>query len=55
MNLFQDVYDKQKAYFDSNATKSYEWRIEQLARLESLLNENAQALENAIGQRLQDR
>src|SRR5271163_171502 len=48
MNAFQQVYDKQKAYFDSDATKTYEWRIDQLTRLENLLNENAQALEEAI-------
>ena len=48
MNPFQEVYDKQKAYFDSDATKSYEWRIGQLTRLENLLKENAQALEDAI-------
>ena len=27
MNQFQEIFDKQKAYFDSDATKSYEWRI----------------------------
>src|SRR5277367_5109792 len=48
MNPFQGVFDKQKAYFNSDATKSYEWRIEQLTRLENLLNENSQALEDAI-------
>ena len=48
MNTFQEVFDKQKAYFDSDATKTYEWRIEQLTRLEKLLNENAQALDDAI-------
>jgi aldehyde dehydrogenase (NAD+) len=48
MNTFQEVFDKQKAYFDSDATKTYEWRIEQLTRLEKLLNENARALEDAI-------
>ena len=49
MNPFQEVFYKQKAYFDSDATKTYEWRIEQLTRLESLIRENAQALEDAIG------
>jgi aldehyde dehydrogenase (NAD+) len=48
MNLFQKVYDKQKTYFDSDATKSYEWRIEQLTSLERMLSENSQALEDAI-------
>ena len=48
MNPFQELFDKQRAYFNSDATKSYEWRIEQLTRLENLLNENSQALEDAI-------
>jgi len=30
MNQFQEIFDKQKAYFDSDATKSYEWRMYQL-------------------------
>ena len=48
MNPFQEIFDKQKAYFDSDATKSYEWRIDQLTRLENLVNENSQALEDAM-------
>jgi hypothetical protein len=48
MNQFQEIFDKQKAYFDSDATKSYEWRIDQLTRLENLCNENAEALEAAM-------
>src|SRR5271156_3357885 len=48
MNAFQQVYDKQKAYFDSDATKTYEWRIDQLTRLENLLKDNDQALQEAI-------
>src|SRR5258708_29109648 len=48
MNPFQEIVNKQKAYFDSDATKSYEWRIDQLTRLENLLKENSQALEDAV-------
>jgi len=48
MNPFQEIFDKQKAYFDSDATKSYEWRIDQLTRLENLCNENSEALEAAM-------
>jgi hypothetical protein len=40
MNPFQEIFDRQKAYFDTDATKSYEWRIDQLTRLENLLKEN---------------
>ena len=48
MNPFQEIYDKQKAYFNSDATKTYEWRIDQLTRLENFLTENSQALEDAV-------
>jgi aldehyde dehydrogenase (NAD+) len=48
MNRFQDIYDKQKAYFDSDATKSYEWRIDQLTRLQKLLTENDAAIQEAV-------
>ena len=48
MNPFQEIFNKQKAYFDSDATKSYEWRIDQLTRLENLCNENSEALEAAM-------
>src|ERR1700758_3341732 len=48
MNQFQGIFDKQKAYFDSDATMSYEWRIDQLTRLENLCKENAEVLEAAM-------
>ena len=48
MNPFQEIFDRQKAYFDTDATKSYEWRIDQLTRLENLLKENEHQLEAAI-------
>ena len=48
MNSFQEIFNKEKAYFDSDATKSYEWRIDQLTRLENLCNENAEVLEAAM-------
>jgi len=40
MNAFQDVFDKQKAYFATDVTKTYEWRIDQLDRLIRMLKEN---------------
>ena len=36
----QDLFNKQKAYFASDATKTYEWRIDQLNRLTRMLKEN---------------
>jgi aldehyde dehydrogenase (NAD+) len=39
-NPFQGVFDKQQAYFATDATKTYQWRIDQLDRLSRLLKEN---------------
>src|SRR5215472_6794576 len=36
----EDLFNRQKAYFDSDATKTYEWRIDQLNRLTRMLKEN---------------
>jgi aldehyde dehydrogenase (NAD+) len=47
MNLLQEVYDKQKAYFASDATKSYEWRVDQLDRLIRMLKDNYQRFADA--------
>jgi hypothetical protein len=30
-NIYDDIFIRQKAYFASNITKSFEWRINQLA------------------------
>src|SRR5690606_10509196 len=38
-NRFQSIFDAQKAHFLADATKSYEWRIEQLDRMERMLLE----------------
>src|SRR5499426_941995 len=46
---FSDLFDRQKAYFNTNITKSYEWRMDQLDRLSRLLSENMDALSNAVG------
>jgi aldehyde dehydrogenase (NAD+) len=49
MNPFQEVYDRQLAHFNSDATKTYEWRIDQLDRMDKMLAENEQAFQKAIG------
>ena len=36
----EDLFNKQKAYFASDATKSYEWRVDQLNRLTRMLKDN---------------
>src|SRR5215470_14667308 len=46
---FSDLFDRQKACFNTNITKSYEWRIDQLDRLSRMLSENMDALSDAVG------
>src|SRR5215813_3717 len=43
----EDLFNKQKAYFASDATKTYEWRIDQLNRLTRLLKENFERFADA--------
>lgn len=38
-NKFQSVLNAQQSYFLTDATKSFEWRIDQLDRLERMLRE----------------
>ncbi|MEO6549539.1 MAG: aldehyde dehydrogenase family protein [Ferruginibacter sp.] len=49
MNSFQQIFDAQKQYFSSDITKPYEWRIEQLNKLETLLTDNAEGFYTALG------
>ena len=46
-NPFQGVFDKQQAYFATDATKTYEWRIDQLDRLSRMLKENEKRFSEA--------
>jgi hypothetical protein len=48
MNPFQNLFDAQKAYFASNITRSYAWRVEQLDRMGRMIKENEAALQGAI-------
>jgi acyl-CoA reductase-like NAD-dependent aldehyde dehydrogenase len=43
----EDLFNKQKAYFASDATKAYEWRIDQLNRLTRMLKENFERFADA--------
>jgi aldehyde dehydrogenase (NAD+) len=43
-NPFQSKLDAQREHFLSDATKSYEWRIDQLDRMERMLTDNKDAL-----------
>lgn len=48
MNTFQNIFDKQKELYYSDETKSYEWRLDQLNRMEKMLSENADAFSKAV-------
>ena len=39
-NVYEDIFNRQKTYFASNITKSFEWRITQLDRIAQLLSEH---------------
>ena len=47
-NSFEDIFNRQKAYFASNITKSYEWRVDQLNRLARLLSEHTNEFYEAL-------
>ena len=47
-NQFQHVIDRQKALFATGATRTYEWRIDQLDRMGRLLAENETPLQRAV-------
>ena len=48
MNPYQHLYDSQVAYYKSGATKSLAFRKEQLKKLESLIRNNEQQIEEAL-------
>src|SRR5947209_3320976 len=50
MNPFQNIFDAQKAYFATNATRSYDWRIEQLDRMARMIGENEARFQQAVAQ-----
>jgi aldehyde dehydrogenase (NAD+) len=43
----EELFRKQKAYFDIDATKTYEWRVDQLDRLIRMLKENIKRFADA--------
>src|SRR6476661_6306534 len=47
-NIYEDIFNRQKAYFATNITKSFEWRLEQLDRLAQLLSEHANEFYDAL-------
>ena len=47
-NIYQDIFNRQKKYFASNITKSFEWRIDQLDRLARMLSEHTNEFYDAL-------
>src|SRR5499427_5630291 len=47
-NIYEDSFKRQKAYFASNITRSYEWRVDQLDRLARLLSEHTNECYEAL-------
>jgi aldehyde dehydrogenase (NAD+) len=47
-NIYDEIFHRQKAYFATNITKSYEWRLDQLNRLARLLSEHADEFYEAL-------
>src|SRR5262249_58542003 len=43
----QDLFDRQKAYFATDVTKTYEWRVDQLDRLIRMLKDNYERFSDA--------
>ncbi|WP_321847159.1 MULTISPECIES: aldehyde dehydrogenase family protein [Paraburkholderia] len=49
MLSFEEIFERQKAYFATGRTRSFEWRKAQLSSLEALLRENEGAFYEALG------
>ena len=49
-NIYGRIFNRQKAYFDSNITKSLEWRLDQLDRLAQMLSEHTNEFYDALSQ-----
>ena len=47
-NIYENIFNRQKAYFASNITKSYEWRVDQLDRLARMLSEHTNEFYEAL-------
>lgn len=50
MTSFRELFERQKRHFATGATRSYEWRVEQLDRMARLIGENEAALQQAVEQ-----
>jgi len=48
MNKYQSLFDTQKEFFYTDVSKTYEWRMDQLNRLEKMLTENQETFCQAL-------
>ncbi|MET3036605.1 aldehyde dehydrogenase family protein [Chryseobacterium sp. NRRL B-14859] len=48
MNKYQNIFDTQREFFFTDETKTYEWRMDQLNRMEKFLTENQDAFCKAL-------
>ena len=48
MNNYQSIFDQQKEFFYTDVSKTYEWRIDQLDRLEKMLTDNQEVFCQAL-------
>src|SRR6516225_9561381 len=46
--IYETIFNRQKAYFASNTTKSFEWRLDQLNRLAQMLSEHTNEFYDAL-------
>ena len=46
--IYETIFNRQKAYFASNITKSFEWRLDQLNRLAQMLSEHTDEFYDAL-------
>jgi aldehyde dehydrogenase (NAD+) len=47
-NIYEEIFNRQKAYFATNITKSFDWRVDQLNRLARLLSEHTDEFYDAL-------
>ncbi|QIY90044.1 aldehyde dehydrogenase family protein [Chryseobacterium gallinarum] len=50
MNKYQNIFDTQREFFFTDDTKTYEWRMEQLNRMEKFLTENQESFCRALAE-----
>jgi aldehyde dehydrogenase (NAD+) len=50
MNRFQTIFDTQKALFATGITRTHDWRVDQLDRMERLIQENEKRFQQAMAE-----